>query len=154
MNDSLRVGQFMTSNIVVGSLQSKLSDIIFFFTKNRIRHLPITNNEALVGMVSTTDILELIQQKLESNECFTFDTLNNQINIEQIMSKNPVSVQPDTPISDALKIMQDEEIGALPVTENGNIAGIITRKDLVDIFSKELNPPHIAYTIESPGYGI
>ncbi len=154
MKDSMRVSQFMTRTIIVGSLNSKISDIISFFTKNRIKHLPITSNDKLVGIISIKDILDLIQKKLDSNENITLESLDAQSKVQEIMTKNPVSVQPDTLISDALVLLQDGEFEALPVTEYGSIVGIITNKDLVKVFSMEQNPPHITYTIESPGYGI
>lgn len=48
------------------------------------------------------------------------------------MSPNPMTVTPDTPVLDALKVLKERGFRRLPVVENGKLVGITTRKDLKD----------------------
>lgn len=48
------------------------------------------------------------------------------------MTPEPVTVTPDTPVMDALKIIKDNHFRRLPVTLDGELVGITTRKDLKD----------------------
>ena len=54
---------------------------------------------------------------------------------KDIMSKNVVSVKTDTPIFEAVKILVEQNISGLPVVEeNMTLAGILSEKDVVDLF--------------------
>lgn len=48
-----------------------------------------------------------------------------------IMTPDPVTVQPDMPVRDAARLMVDKGIGALPVTEDGRLVGLVTEGDLI-----------------------
>jgi len=50
--------------------------------------------------------------------------------IRDVMTKNPVTVDSETLILDALRIMKENSIRRLPVVESGRLVGIITQKDL------------------------
>jgi CBS domain-containing protein len=51
--------------------------------------------------------------------------------ISNVMVKNPIMVDPDTPCSKLARIMKDTKIGSLIIEENGKPAGIVTERDLV-----------------------
>ena len=48
------------------------------------------------------------------------------------MTRDPVTVTPDTPVLDALRILKERGFRRLPVMEDERLAGIVTRKDLKD----------------------
>lgn len=48
------------------------------------------------------------------------------------MTQDPVTITPDTPVMDALRIIKERNFRRLPVMENGQLIGITTRKDLKD----------------------
>ena len=54
------------------------------------------------------------------------------------MKKNPVTLTPDTPFEEALKIGQDKRIGSFPVVENGKLVGIATESDIVRFLTRSL----------------
>jgi acetoin utilization protein AcuB len=47
------------------------------------------------------------------------------------MRKNPITVTPDTPFEDALRMGQEKKIGSFPVVEDGKLVGITTESDIV-----------------------
>src|SRR5919112_3031778 len=51
--------------------------------------------------------------------------------IRDIMTSDPVSVEPDTTIEEVATLMKEEDIGAVPVVEDGELAGIVTDRDIV-----------------------
>jgi acetoin utilization protein AcuB len=51
--------------------------------------------------------------------------------VKEIMKKNPMTLSPDTPFEEALKMGQDKKIGSFPVVENGKLVGIATESDIV-----------------------
>jgi CBS domain-containing protein len=57
-----------------------------------------------------------------------------------IMTKNVVSVKKDTPIFEAVKLLVEHNISGLPVVEDDmTLAGILSEKDVVDIFYESKN---------------
>ena len=50
--------------------------------------------------------------------------------IRDVMTRNPITVDSETLILDALKIMKENNIRRLPVVDKGKLAGIVTQKDL------------------------
>jgi CBS domain-containing protein len=51
--------------------------------------------------------------------------------INEVMTHDPITVEPDTPIAQVARRMKDDDTGAILVTENGNLAGIVTDRDIV-----------------------
>jgi CBS domain-containing protein len=51
--------------------------------------------------------------------------------IRDIMTADPVSVEPDTTIEEVATLMKEEDIGAVPVVEDGELTGIVTDRDIV-----------------------
>jgi len=59
------------------------------------------------------------------------------MNISELMSRNPCTVTPDTPVSEAARLMKEEDIGMVPVIERvggaetrGRLVGVITDRDI------------------------
>jgi CBS domain-containing protein len=50
--------------------------------------------------------------------------------IRDIMTTNPRTIEPSTPIIEAARIMRDEDIGSLPITEGNQLFGTITDRDI------------------------
>jgi CBS domain-containing protein len=50
--------------------------------------------------------------------------------IRDIMTSNPRTIEPSTPIFEAARIMRDEDIGSLPITEGNQLWGTITDRDI------------------------
>jgi CBS domain-containing protein len=47
------------------------------------------------------------------------------------MRKRVVTVEPDTPINDAARLMADKKIGCVPVVESGTLIGLVTTTDVL-----------------------
>jgi acetoin utilization protein AcuB len=60
--------------------------------------------------------------------------LLSKITISEVMSKKVLTVNEDTPIEEAARIMADNKIGGLPVLRDGHVVGIITETDLFKVF--------------------
>jgi CBS domain-containing protein len=51
--------------------------------------------------------------------------------LDDVMTKNVATVRPDQPIRDAAKIMHENNVGIVPVVENGQCVGMLTDRDIV-----------------------
>ena len=75
--DQITVEERMTHNVITGSPNDNVNDVMGLMTKNRIRHLPVLDDGALAGMISIGDVVKSQHQKL---------TLENQMLMNYIQS--------------------------------------------------------------------
>ena len=69
--------------------------------------------------------------------------MTNKI-VSDVMSYNPISVKPEMPLKEAIKILAQERISGLPVVnENGKLVGIVSETDLMWQESGATPPPYI-----------
>jgi acetoin utilization protein AcuB len=73
--------------------------------------------------------------------------------VKEIMKKNPITLAPDTPFEEALKIGQEKKIGAFPVVENGKVVGIATESDIVRFLNRALGIKEEGSRITIEGLG-
>jgi CBS domain-containing protein len=51
--------------------------------------------------------------------------------IRDVMTPNPRTVEPSATVQEAAKVMRDEDVGPVPIVENGSVTGIVTDRDIV-----------------------
>jgi acetoin utilization protein AcuB len=105
--------------------------------ENKIRHLPVTAPDGrLIGIVTDRDIRSALPYKFfkkSSSEEKKNDV--SQLKIKDIMTRDAITISPTYTIQDALLIIQDANVGALPVVdEDGILKGIISVRDLLRAF--------------------
>jgi acetoin utilization protein AcuB len=104
---------------------------------NKIRHLPvIESNNRLIGVVTDRDIRSALPYKFFKESPSEEEKKNfAELKIKNIMAKNPITISPTYTLQDALLMIQDARVGALPVVdENGILSGIISVRDLLRAF--------------------
>jgi acetoin utilization protein AcuB len=87
--------------------------------------LPVVDRDGnLVGIVTASD-LELFFSRAPSP-----GVLKRQFRVDQVMKSPVLTVPPDFPLEEAARLMLDHKVGGLPVTEDGELIGIITGNDI------------------------
>ncbi|MDI6644465.1 MAG: CBS domain-containing protein [Methanobacteriaceae archaeon] len=90
-------------------------------SENGIEGAPVIENGEIKGILTLSDITKAIAQGKEN------------LKVEDVMSKQIITVENDVMIADAIEIMNKKKIGRLIVIdENGIATGIVTRTDLLD----------------------
>ncbi len=89
-------------------------------TNHRIRHLPVLDGGALVGIVSDRD-LRLVESVSGTSPRGTL--------VEEAMTPEPFIVEADTPLRDVVEKMIEHKFGCAVITERGKVAGIFTTID-------------------------
>jgi len=103
-----------------------------------IRRLPVIKRKQLVGIVSERDILHAEPSDVTSLSIWEEHYLLSKIIVEEVMTRDVITITEDTPIEDAAHIMVDNKIGGLPVLRDDRVVGIITETDLFKIFLEML----------------
>ena len=127
------ISAIMTKDVITLKTTDSLETAELLFKKNHIRHIPVVSGEAIIGMLSYTDLLRIsFADAVDEHEEYVDTVVYNMFTIEQVMAKNLVSVKPRTSIKEVAQILAKKEFHALPVVENNKLVGIVTTTDLVN----------------------
>lgn len=132
MKQQVPVSTIMTTNIIKLNSTDTLTKAESLFKKNHIRHIPVVNGNKIVGILSYSDLLRIsFADAVDEDDNIVDTTVYNMFSIEQVMSKNIVSVTPDTSIKATAEILAKREFHALPVCNGNLLVGIVTTTDLI-----------------------
>jgi CBS domain-containing protein len=128
------IKNLMTTNVIT----LKLSDTLYTAEKrlksNHIRHIPVIDDEKLIGLISLSDLKRISFIDAYNKEGTVDTAIYNMLSIEDLMIKDPITVTPDTTILEVSKLLASKEFHSLPVVEKGKLVGIITTTDLLHFF--------------------
>ena len=116
----MRIDQWMTRELLTVESQAAVDDARVLLKENRINQLPVTREGRLVGIVTDRDLLS--------------SPADAEGAIADVMTANPITVQPHESMQRAAVLMRRERIGALPVVRRGELLGIVTRTDVLRAF--------------------
>lgn len=102
-----------------------------FMRECRIRHLPVTENQQLVGVLSDRDI------KLYLGPDFEYPR-ENEVKVRDVYLDNPYIVDLNERLDNVLKTMAERHIGSAIITKNGKLAGVFTSTDACKSFAEYL----------------
>ena len=128
------VRDVMTRNLITVDPETSFTDALKIMRENKIRRLPVLENGKLVGIVTEKDILYASPSKATTLDVWELHYLLSKLKIREIMTRDVVTIQEDTPVEEAAKIMVDNKIGALPVMKGDELVGIITETDIFKVF--------------------
>lgn len=128
------VSQIMTANVLSVQVSKTLRDVIEIVKKNHVRHVPVLEGQKLVGIISSTDINRLTFGALFENQEGVDESIINMLSIEQIMTRNPKTVNASDPIREVAELLAEADYHSLPVEKDGEITGIVTTTDLLKYY--------------------
>jgi acetoin utilization protein AcuB len=128
------VGERMSHPVISVSPETPIHDALIMFKQEHIRRAPVIKEGKMVGIVSERDLLNASPSPVTSLSVWEVNYLVSKVTVKQVMSKKVKTVDVDTPIEEAARIMADSKIGGLPVTQSGKVVGMITETDLFKIF--------------------
>ena len=132
MKKQTPISTIMTSNLIKLNLSDNLTKAELLFKKHKVRHIPVVDGNTILGMLSYSDLLRIsyVDPFDDENENVPV-MIYNLFNISQVMTKNPITISPETTIKEAAEILAKNEFHALPVCEGNLLVGIITTTDLI-----------------------
>ncbi len=128
------VGERMTRNLVTVTEETSIDDALHVMRERRVRRLPVLDHSGkMVGIVSDRDLLHAAPSPATSLSVYELHYLLSKLTIKRVMSSPVITVTSSTPLEEAARIMADNKIGGLPVSDEGKLVGIITETDIFKI---------------------
>ena len=120
------VEDYMTTELFTVHEEESIEFVARLMDWQRIRHVLVEDEKhRLVGLVSHRTLLRHMAERSEPPE--------GGVPVRDIMVEDPISVSPDRPTMEAVKMMREHQIGALPVVREDRLVGIITERDFIQI---------------------
>ncbi len=126
------VSQIASTALIAIQLGQKLSEARKLMQVNQIHHVPVLQGKKLMGILSAVDLATLSLTSFGSDERANDAILDNQFSVEEVMSKNMVTIKPTAPIREAAEILAEGHFHSLPIVDKeGDLQGLVTSTDLI-----------------------
>lgn len=140
------VKEVMSKKVTTVKKDQTLAKAHDLMVKHSIRHLPVVDNKRLLGIITESDLRSaILQQNSSSNEDYV---PHSKMKISDYMTEDPLTVSPETNIEDAALLIYREKIGAVPVTSNDKLVGIISILDILGLFIDMMGIIHSSSRID------
>ena len=130
----MQVRTMMQQNVITATPDMSLAQVQRLMQDKRIRHLPVVSGTRVVGIVTDRDIRDAAPSPattLSRGEiAYRLDTTP----VKNCMTQDVVSIQPDTDMVQAARILLDKKFGCLPVVDQGALVGVVTEIDCLRAF--------------------
>lgn len=132
----MKVHDIMTISCITAPATMPVLEARQLMLEKRIRHLLVTDEPKLLGIVTDRDIRLNLPSPATSLSVWEINYLLARMTLGTVMTKNVVVVESGREATEAAQVMLDHKIGALPVVDRGHLVGIITETDLLRAFVK------------------
>jgi CBS domain-containing protein len=123
-NERTTVRDWMTRRPVTVPEECPIQHAIGQMRAAEIRHLVVVDGNRITGIVSNRDLRRLLEDPTRPPRLAD--------PIRRIMTEDPVAVAPETPVTEAARLLLERKIGALPVREGDEVIGIFTTSDALE----------------------
>jgi len=132
------VSTLMSNELISVQQEDTIKTVEQLFKQHRIHHLPVVEDDKLVGIVSKSDFLFF-------KRGFNDETTDNRIDefrmktrkVKDIMTKGIARLEPTDRIAVAVEVFKENLFHAIPVVDNGKLVGMITTFDIIKKLSEE-----------------
>lgn len=130
------VKDHMSRNPYTVGLNQSVSQVLDIMSASKVHRLPVVNDKGkLLGLITESTITANTPNNTSSLSVFELNYLLNKLRIDDIMISKPITVGPDCLLEEAATLLQENDIGCLPVVdENNSLLGIITQNDIFVAF--------------------
>ncbi|MFA6210405.1 MAG: chloride channel protein [Candidatus Obscuribacterales bacterium] len=130
---TMTTSQIMQRQVETIEPSATLAQIRAQFAASRHHGFPVLDQDKkIVGMITEHDLLFLNQEQTAPIDDLT---------AQKLMVPNPVTVDADQCLAEAVLLFDNYKVSRLPVVEEGRLVGIITREDIVSAESQAVRQP-------------
>jgi CBS domain-containing protein len=128
----MQVGDIMKKDVKTAGTNDTFADVAKILHDNRISSVIVKTEKGPAGIVTERDLVNVVADGLDPKT----------VRLSDRMTTDLATVEPRTDIAEAAKLMAERGIRHLPVMEKGNLAGIISIRDLTSWAVEEMTGGH------------
>lgn len=128
-----KVSDWMTQPPITIEADASIIEAIHIMKEKNIRRLPVTRKGVYCGLLTERMIMEYTPGKSTPMDTWEVHYLLSKATVADAMNPNPNTIRPDAPLYEAVKIMHDNKLNGICVTDSqGNLVGLITTTNLME----------------------
>lgn len=127
----MQVREIMAKDIEVVDRNDNLRTVEERMATKQLRHLPVLEQGEVVGMVTQRDLFKAAMSSAMGYGEKAQQAYLQSVRVKEIMVYPVVTIAPDTSVAAAADMMINRGIGCLPVVDNQQLVGIVTKTDLL-----------------------
>jgi acetoin utilization protein AcuB len=117
-----------------------LAQAVELVVVRKMRHIPILNSQgALVGIVTDRDVKRSLPSPFSIAASEEYDRIVNDTQLSRLMTRDPVTIDAEVEVEEAVQQILDLRVGGLPVLSQGKVVGVFTERDALRGLLKRLN---------------
>ncbi len=142
----LKAKDIMTIELITVTPGTEITHAAKLLIEKGINGIPVVEDGKLLGIICQSDLI-VQQKKISIPSLFTlldgFIPLKTTkhmekelqkiaaTTVEQVMTQDPITIQPETSIEDIASLMVDKNIHTLPVVDGGKLVGVVGKEDIL-----------------------
>ena len=127
-----QVSDLMSKALEAVSPDAHLHDALTRMNRAGYRHLPVVDNDTVVGIITDRDIrLAVNSPFVDADTDLTRESILDDVRVDSCMTRDPRCVTPDTPLHEAADLLVLNKFGAMPVVHDGELVGMISYIDFL-----------------------
>jgi len=129
----------MSHPVITITPQASLDDAWQLMSTEKISRLPVVDKKGkMVGIITEKQILRYSPSLATTLDVYEIKGAMTHMTVEKVMQTEVITIDADTPIEEAARIMEDSDISGIPVIEENQLVGMITEADLFNAFLEVL----------------
>ncbi|WP_297476074.1 CBS domain-containing protein [Thermococcus sp.] len=145
MTPRTTVGQVVKRKAVIVKPSDTVHKVAKVLSRNKVGSAVVVKDDEIVGIITDRDILDKVVAKGRDPKT---------VKVEEVMTENPITIEDDYDVQDAIDRMMDKGIRRLLVTRLGKPIGFVTAADLLSALTAQNQEEQEEYTEETQVYGI
>ncbi len=138
MNLLSPISEIMSTDLISVSPYDDLEQVKTIFDNNRIHHIPVVKDGAIIGLVSKSDYLFFRRGFLDDSSLKRLELIRLSTHtVSEIMTTGLATLAPDQKINVAIELLKENLFHAVPVVEDEQLVGIVTTWDIINQISEK-----------------
>jgi CBS domain-containing protein len=127
----MQVSEVMATDVVTVGRNDDLRLVDDIMAERHIRHIPVVEDGAIVGLVSQRDVFRAQMSSTMGYGEKGQRAYLHSILVKEIMVHPVITIAPEAPVTEAIDLIVEKGIGCLPVVQGQQVIGIVTKTNLL-----------------------
>lgn len=120
------VRQVMSPQVRTVHVDTPVGEAFRFMQETGVRHLPVVDgSERLVGLLDDRSVHDVLLEEAGAAD----------LRVRTIMTVGATTVEPDTPLVTAARLLRETSVDALPVVDGDRLVGLVSVEEMVGVFA-------------------
>ncbi len=146
--------QIMNRHVVTVTVDTPIADAISLMLNHRISGLPVLDRSGdLAGIITEGDLLRRSETGTQRRHSWWWSWLHgagvqageyvqaHTRKVSDLMTDKVLTVEGGTPLDEIVDLMESKHVKRLPVTQDGDVVGVVSRSDLLRAVADAMNRP-------------